>query len=1158
MPSHFLRRSCSWVSHATSHRRRRAAVVRARSEVDELETRLVLSSINPLVTDANPAASHTLKAPSHDDLMRIVNGTTTTDYPAVGLVNGGCTGTLISSTHVLTAGHCVENSSGGGFIGDTAGTFVVDGQTYRTNDVTPHPQYNPNLWYVGYDVAIMQLDRAVSGVSPMQILRQAPQVGQMLTLVGFGEGGTNQNPVYDFGTKREGFTPIDAVTNAHISWTFDNSNESNTAPGDSGGPAFVTSGSELYIAGVTSGGDNNSHALGGESFDTRIDVHAVWIDSVVGNEEPPPPPPPTDDDHVNQPGNDATTLILNSSGNAADTGILEVAGDRDVFQVTIPANGTLQINLNETDGSLDTYLRTYNSSGAQIAENDDGGTNFNSALSLTVNAGVYYLDAGAYGDSGSGEYRIEVQFTPANDPPPPPPPPPPSDDDHADQPGADATPLIPDGNGHASDTGILETSGDRDVFAIDLSAPGSLVVDLSETDGSLDTYLRVYSASGALIAEDDDGGSSFNSSLTLLLGPGLYFIDAGAYADSGTGSYRVDVQFTADDEPDPPPPPPPPPGDANVFYLSTANSGTVFIPDGSAVSFDDSDILKVTFDSTGQPTYSVYFDGSDVGLNNNGEDIDAFTALADGSLLISTSGSARVPGATAERQDLLRFVPNSLGETTSGRWEMYLDGSRVGLTERSENIDGVAVLSDGRLVLSTAGRFSVAGANGRDEDLLVYDQGTFEIYFDGSDVGLRDRSEDIDGVSVDAEGALHMSTRGDFNVPNVGGDRSDIFAFVPSQLGRRTQGDYRSDLTLDGRASGLSGLNVDAFHLGNLQPANRNSSFQASSDPGYQIDIEFSGISLPSNLEAVFQSTIAAAAEQWSTVIIGDVPDVFVRGQFVDDLVIHVSVNKLDGPGGVLGQAGPTELRSSSFLPSMGIMEFDAADVANLHAAGELMDVVLHEMGHVIGIGTIWDDLDLVQWSDGSATFVGAAATAEYSTRYGESNGVPVETVGGAQTAGGHWDRDALRDELMVGYLRHGNARLSGVTVAALADMGYAINPDAADSLSSQDSSDVAMTSVVPGHAAVDRQSSMRPFSVFHDIHETQHGEDRRIMTALSVSPLTPISGGLEESMLAASSTEAFAGSSLTRPSAIEDSGTLDAMALDSIFVDLDSLTDLL
>jgi hypothetical protein len=86
----------------------------------------------------------------------------------------------------------------------------------------------------------------------------------------------------------------------------------------------------------------------------------------------------------------------------------------------------------------------------------------------------------------------------------------------------------------------------------------------------------------------------------------------------------------------------------------------------------------------------------------------------------------------------------------------------------------------------------------------------------------------------------------------------------------------------------------------------------------------------------------------------------------------------------------------------------------------------------------------------------------------------------------------------------------------------------------------------------------MRPFSVFHDIHETQHGEDRRIMTALSVSPLTPISGGLEESMLAASSTEAFAGSSLTRPSAIEDSGTLDAMALDSIFVDLDSLTDLL
>jgi len=180
------------------------------------------------------------------------------------------------------------------------------------------------------------------------------------------------------------------------------------------------------------------------------------------------------------------------------------------------------------------------------------------------------------------------------------------------------------------------------------------------------------------------------------------------------------------------------------ILLSFTSSGTV-----GGVAMDDSDIVKFTATSLGPTTagtFSMYFDGSDVGLTTSDEDVDAIELLPNGQLLVSTTGSVSVSGVSGADEDLLRFSPTSLGATTAGTWTLYFDGSDVGLTSSAEDVDGVAVDASGQVYLSTTGSFSVSARSGADEDVFVFTpsslaattSGTFAstLFFDGSLYGL--------------------------------------------------------------------------------------------------------------------------------------------------------------------------------------------------------------------------------------------------------------------------------------------------------------------------------------------------------------------------------------------------------------------------------------
>ena len=167
--------------------------------------------------------------------------------------------------------------------------------------------------------------------------------------------------------------------------------------------------------------------------------------------------------------------------------------------------------------------------------------------------------------------------------------------------------------------------------------------------------------------------------------------------------------------------------------------------------------------------------------------------------------------------------------------------------------------------------------------------------------------------------------------------------------------------------------------------------------------------------------------------------------------MIYASVQPIDSTGRILAEAGPCTYRpdAQGNLTAVGVMLFDSADLANMTAQGTLQDVITHEMLHVVGIGTLWDTKHLLVGAGTSAvSYFGAQGVAGCVNDGGSTTcaqSVPVENNGVPGTTDSHWRETTFGSELMTGYVNYGGMPLSGITVGSLADMGYVVNPLAAD-----------------------------------------------------------------------------------------------------------------
>jgi Bacterial Ig-like domain (group 2)/Leishmanolysin len=243
--------------------------------------------------------------------------------------------------------------------------------------------------------------------------------------------------------------------------------------------------------------------------------------------------------------------------------------------------------------------------------------------------------------------------------------------------------------------------------------------------------------------------------------------------------------------------------------------------------------------------------------------------------------------------------------------------------------------------------------------------------------------------------------------------------------------------------------------------------FVATTPPstGYDLRVRYLGDYSTDQLLAFAQAEV-----RWEELVTGDLTDVAgdiaartcgrnspaASGPF-DDLTIFVTIETIDGAGGVLGQAGPCFVRDAQGnssvvgdkLPVIGRMQLDVDDLEALEVAGSLQAVILHEMGHVLGFGTRWDAFGLlVDPADSDPTaedphFIGAQAIAAFNAAGGgpyTGQKVPVMDAGGVGTINSHWRDEVFDAELMTGFLNPGFNPLSAISVRSLQDMGYTVS----------------------------------------------------------------------------------------------------------------------